>query len=693
MRTKRKISLILALTLILSPMLVTPVAADFTPNPQTSYANTFVDLCEGETWFINEIERLLNAQQMTLDTINDETAFEYIRAIGLDDAGITGKIPAAIGELSNLEYLFLGGNNLSGDIPSSLFSLNKLQNIDLGGNNYSGAIPAGFGTMTALTHLNLKDNNYTGSIPSSILGNSKIEVLNLLNNNLSGQIPTLSGMTALTYLNLSSNAWGGVMPDLSSNTKLIVLSLWDCGLTGTIHSSVYGLTNLQILDLAENGLTGEISADIGNLTKMQYLTFCNNKLEGKIPQEFDQLTNLEKLNLADNYLRDIIPDVFVSTVLDEINLENNYLRGTLPQTLVDRYDAGASVYLMNNYLTGSDLANMPNNEKNFADGATSEQYQLTSTYLSLQVFEDKTVDIYNSLRNRSYANGNTTQKVLLNSGEYDFLYDPALLDVEVTATGINVKALAELPKTDNVILTLFIMANDGSDYSTIIISLTTDTPSVPAPSGGGGMEPVGGDETTETHTLYVNGYPDGTFQPNGSVTREEIAKMLITALNLDEKRPGISSYTDVLKERWSFGAIEAATERGYLQGYGDGIFAPGTSMTRAELATVLVRIAERSGRNLSDETIEFTDVLETVWYAEYVEKAASYGLVNGYEDGTFRPNATVTRAEAVTMINRVLNRNPETAAYLKTAECPFSDVPEGHWAYLHVLEAALTHEH
>jgi len=693
MRTKRRISLILALTLILSLICVMPAAADFTPNPQPGYAQTFIDLCEGETWFINEIERLLNAQQMTLDTITSQASFEYIRAIGLDDAGITGNIPAAIGELSNLEYLFLGGNNLSGNIPASLFALPKLQNIDLGGNAYSGAIPAGFGTMTALTHLNLKDNNYTGNIPSSILGNSKIEFLNLLNNNLSGQIPTLSGMTALTYLNLSSNAWGSVMPDLSSNTDLIVLSLWDCELTGTIHDSVYTLDKLQILDLAENGLTGEISEDIGNLTKMQYLTFCNNKLEGKIPQNFDQLTVLEKLNLADNYLRDIIPDVFVSTVLDEINLENNYLRGELPASLVARYTAGADVWLMNNYLTGDELAKMPNNEKNFADGATSEQYQLTSTYLSLQVFEDKTVDIYNSLRNRSYATGNTTQKVLLNPEEYDFLYDPALLDVEVTATGINVTALAELPKTDNVILTLFIMSNDGSDYSTIIISLTTDTPSVPAPSGGVGGVTTTTTETLETHTPYVNGYPDSSFQPNGSVTREEIAKMLITALNLDEKRPGISSYTDVLKERWSFGAIEAATERGYLQGYGDGIFAPGTSMTRAELATVLVRIAEKSGRDLGDETIEFTDVLETAWYAEYVEKAAAYGLVNGYEDGTFRPNNTVTRAEAVTMINRMLNRNPETAAYLKTAECPFNDVVSEHWAYLHILEAALTHEH
>jgi len=211
MSAKRSLSLILALALIISLICVMPAAADFTPNPQPGYAQTFIDLCEGEQWFINEIERLLNAQQMTLDTITSQASFEYIRAIGLDDAGITGKIPAAIGQLSNLEYLFLGGNNLSGNIPASLFTLPKLQNIDLGGNNYSGAIPAGFGTMTALTHLNLKDNNYTGTIPASILVNSKIEVLNLLNNSLTGQIPTLSGMTGLTYLNLSSNAWGGVM--------------------------------------------------------------------------------------------------------------------------------------------------------------------------------------------------------------------------------------------------------------------------------------------------------------------------------------------------------------------------------------------------------------------------------------------------------------------------------------------------
>jgi hypothetical protein len=90
----------------------------------------------------------------------------------------------------------------------------------------------------------------------------------------------------------------------------------------------------------------------------------------------------------------------------------------------------------------------------------------------------------------------------------------------------------------------------------------------------------------------------------------------------------------------------------------------------------------------------FSDVNGTEWYADSVAKASALGLITGYTDGTFRPNATVTRAEAVTMINRMLGRNPDTAPALHEMADPYSDITEENcWAYWQIMEASLTHEH
>ena len=271
-RTRISVLLVIALLLQLCAPL-TAGAADFTPNPQTEYAKRFIAACEGQAWFINEIERLLNAQQRTLDTITGAEDLVEIKSIGLKGQNITGHIPAAIGELSELRYLFLSDNHLSGDIPSVLYTLPKLQNVDLGGNDYAGAIPSEFGTMPALKTLVLKDNQYTGTIPDTILSNTQIEVLNLMGNQLTGGFPAaVAGMSSLKYLNLSENAIGGTIPDLSALTNLISLSAWQCGLTGTIPETLYTLSGLQILDLSENKLEGEISAGIANLAGLRCIT-------------------------------------------------------------------------------------------------------------------------------------------------------------------------------------------------------------------------------------------------------------------------------------------------------------------------------------------------------------------------------------------------------------------------------------
>jgi hypothetical protein len=169
--------------------------------------------------------------------------------------------------------------------------------------------------------------------------------------------------------------------------------------------------------------------------------------------------------------------------------------------------------------------------------------------------------------------------------------------------------------------------------------------------------------------------------------------MLVRVLGLDVSLPRSNPFPDVLRTRWSAPWIEAAKTLGYVQGYDDGEFKPESPATRAELAALLVRDAEARGALPTGEAGRFADVPEGKWYAGYVGKASALGLVNGYEGGTFRPEAPVTRAEAVVMINRAFGRDPGTAPALAAAANPFTDIAEEHWAYMHVLEASVAHEH
>lgn len=662
-----RISILLAIVLLLQLCVpLTANAADFTPNPQTEYAKRFIAACDGQTWFINEIERLLNAQQRTLDTITGLEDFVEIKSIGLKGRNITGHIPAAIGELSGLRYLFLSDNHLSGEIPSALYALPDLQNVDLGGNDYAGAIPSEFGTMPALKTLILKGNRYTGTIPDTILCNPQIEVLNLMGNQLTGGFPAaVAGMSSLKYLNLSENAIGGTIPDLSALTNLISLSAWQCGLTGTIPETLYSLSSLQILDLSENKLEGEVSAGIANLADLQYLALDTNPLRG------------------------VLPDAFTQTALTEIHLENTYLRGLVPATLKARHDAGAKVYLNNNYMTGAVLKDMPNNSGNFTDGAASEQHQLTGTRSTVTVSKDGTVNLYALLLNKSLTTGSTA-KVLLRPDEYVVIFDDTKVQVTADSSGIYVKALTDIPLNTNFSITIQIKDNTGSEYSKVKLTLTTDVTSGGIGGGGGGVTPT---TPKAEHKLYINGFTDGMFHAERNITREQTAKMLIDALAKETTEPEQSSYTDVANNRWSYRWVEAASKEGYMVGYNGGVFKPESAITRAEMATVLSRIAAKEGLIMNGSTKTFSDVADGKWYSSYIRQAVQYGLISGYADGTFRPEQYITRAETVTMINRMLGRNYETADELHSMACPFPDVIQSSWAYGNIMEAAITHKH
>lgn len=195
---------------------------------------------------------------------------------------------------------------------------------------------------------------------------------------------------------------------------------------------------------------------------------------------------------------------------------------------------------------------------------------------------------------------------------------------------------------------------------------------------------------TTSHVQYLSGYPGGLFIPNGNMTRAEAAQMFYNLL-LDKDVPITVSFTDVDDGAWYADAIHTLASLGVLNGVGGGRFAPGRSITRAEFTAIAMRFAELStgGSNI------FSDVPAQAWYYDYVVGSVKYGWIAGYPDGTFRPNATISRAEAAAIVNRMLGRSADETYIMENADrlAHFADLPDTHWAYFDIMEAANSHDY
>lgn len=212
-------------------------------------------------------------------------------------------------------------------------------------------------------------------------------------------------------------------------------------------------------------------------------------------------------------------------------------------------------------------------------------------------------------------------------------------------------------------------------------------------SGSGTQEKP--DETPPTtlnytdHYAYIVGYEDGTIRPNGHITRAEAATVFFRLLTDEARDANLtdrSPYPDVSAGVWYNKAVATLSRMGILSGYEDGSFRPNATVTRAEFAAM----AARFDTEAKPVDTPFTD-LTGCWAADEIAKAYGKGWVNGYGDNTFRPNGPITRAEAVTLINRVLRRLPETDKDLLPDERTWPDNPETFWGYLALQEASNSH--
>lgn len=217
-----------------------------------------------------------------------------------------------------------------------------------------------------------------------------------------------------------------------------------------------------------------------------------------------------------------------------------------------------------------------------------------------------------------------------------------------------------------------------------------NTPITPIPEPDN--SPVG--LNTEDHVAYIIGYEDGTVRPGANITRAEVATIFFRLLT-DETRESYwsqsSGFTDVASGAWYNNAVSTLTRAGILDGYEDGSFRPNASITRAEFTKIAVSFFKHVGGASSNP---FSDVPESAWYAEFVKAAAELGLIDGYEDGTFRPNAPITRAEACTIVNRTLGRAPDKDNLLPEHEMlTWPDNSRDAWYYAQIQEATNSHDY
>ena len=185
---------------------------------------------------------------------------------------------------------------------------------------------------------------------------------------------------------------------------------------------------------------------------------------------------------------------------------------------------------------------------------------------------------------------------------------------------------------------------------------------------------------------YLTGYPDGSIRPNGFVTRAESAKIIASLKGMDLSAGGQPAFKD-LTSSWYTPYINAVVKQGLMRGYMDGTFKPNAPITRAEFAQMIMPLDK-----VNSAAAPFADV-KGHWAEKAINQAYGNGRIKGYPDGSFRPDGQITRAEAVTICNNFFNRKADKAGLEASLKNPgkiktFTDLDKSHWAYYEILEAA-----
>ena len=194
----------------------------------------------------------------------------------------------------------------------------------------------------------------------------------------------------------------------------------------------------------------------------------------------------------------------------------------------------------------------------------------------------------------------------------------------------------------------------------------------------------------DDHFAYVVGYSDSTVRPNANISRAEVATIFFRLLKSDIRDGNLTAdndFSDVSDGQWHNKAVSTMAKLGIVKGRRADRFDPDASITRAEFAAICARFSTKPVENSGS----FSDI-SGHWAENEIERAAAFGWISGYPDGTFRPDARITRAEAMTMINRVLCRMPQSESDLLDSMVTWPDNKPSDWHYLAVQEATNSHD-
>ncbi|MCR4962969.1 MAG: S-layer homology domain-containing protein [Firmicutes bacterium] len=263
-----------------------------------------------------------------------------------------------------------------------------------------------------------------------------------------------------------------------------------------------------------------------------------------------------------------------------------------------------------------------------------------------------------------------------------------------TATFIVTGSQTDVGKSDNTYRIIWNGTAKAQNYTItedvgrlIVVessSAHSHSPAGPQPA------PVPPDLDADKHIAYICGYPDGSVRPQADITRAEVATVFYRLLQDDARRANdtdANGFRDVNPDQWFNRAVSTLAAMGLITGYPDGTFRPDAAITRAEFTAIAARFDGKTGGPAAD----FPDTA-THWAAAEIAKAAANGWINGYPDGTFRPDRRITRAEAMAFVNRMLHRNPASPEDLLDGMLRWPDNRDtGKWFYLDVQEAGNSH--